>query len=369
MKKIYMILLNILVIVSVAFSQGGSVSLNLISTLPSTITNINLSHYDIKGTGKGPTMFVINLKNDSDNKVKDLKIEYKTELSSVAAGNRLVTISNGYSNSFDLDSMENVSVTSGNFLQKNNPAVKFSRKVTTSTIRDDELENSILRTGKVPTGELKYTITVISNLGEILNSETITAKIINVNAVRPLSPGSASGRNISEIYNEYPMFIWSSDLTNNMYGSGQYVFEINVYEKKINSTEVEALSSIPILSKKVSTLSYQFPPLGPKRLESGKTYIWQVKARLVGVIDAEILSIPYVFKIASRSNPNIARIKSALKDIAEVSGKKNIISVIEGYDKDVSININGKESEYLDLLNLINSLLDKKYKIISITIK
>jgi hypothetical protein len=290
--------------------SAAALDFDLFSTMPSIITNVNLSHYDVTQSGKGPAMFTAQVRGDNEPHTRlDIEFTIEVEASVLGPGRHLVV--KGYSNKFDLAANEIATVYSNQFMQLNPTVpVKFHRKATSYVMQNDALKQKVLDGGKIPTGHLYYTMRLREN-GTLVATGSLDREIINVSRLEPMFPGAGADQpDVPKIYTPYPVFSWISDMNDpDLYGGGN-LFEVKVYKMETGYSVTEALYSRPVFEIRTTKMSFEYP-LNARSLEAGATYVWQVKAFLKGIIDASMVSEPFVFQYVSSGesgDPDVARI-------------------------------------------------------------
>jgi hypothetical protein len=291
-------------------SPASAIEFELTSTMPDIVTNVNLSHYDITQSGKGPAMFTARITGDGESHTGlDIHFTIEVEAGVLGGGRHLVV--EGYSNTFDLAPHETATVFSNQFMQADpSIPVKFHRKRLTHLMRNDALKRKVLDGGKIPTGHLYYTMRLRKN-GTVLLTRGIDREIINVSRLELMAPGAnAVEPGVTKLYSPRPVFTWISDLTDPSLYGGADIFELKLYKMESGYSVAEAMSTRPVFETRTNRTSFEYP-LNARPLESGETYVWQIKAFLKGIIDASMTSKPFTFQYVdagASGDPAVERI-------------------------------------------------------------
>ncbi|MBD3321574.1 MAG: hypothetical protein GF350_10820 [Chitinivibrionales bacterium] len=346
-------------------TQTSAVTVNLIPSLPSTMTNAHISQFDIFASGLGPLMFVIQITNPDDSVYTDLRLRYRVYLESPAAGTQgNQRIYEGLSNIFHVNSFESILIKSNDFLTENNPAVRASIQSTVYELKDPGIKEKISDGQRIPDGTIEFRIdlertSTSASIGSDISSHTIS----NVTYVDLDYPGQDASRGPSTIYEPRPVFSWRSDLLPGTYGNDD-IFDICVYEEVPGGTMGDAISRPPYHSASVNALSYTIPQSSPQ-LEKGVTYFWEVAAQSKGANTTAIESPVFAFTIDKTGNPLVWEIIQQLRLIID---DESIFEKIEGYDADATIYINGDKMNITDLRQFVSEVLSEQRHLESVEI-
>jgi len=235
----------------------------------------------------------------------------------------------------------------------------------------DELINTILTTGKLPSGRYRFLASVITqSTGSVVEDpDPIELHIYNPTSLDLVSPGEpASSTDLMEIYTTLPLFKWESDA---------YEFWLKVYDASNGNSPEDALSYEPLLdeyitrmSEVMTTFSYQYPSAGVSKLIEGKSYFWQVTALTPsssGPIQLE--SEIWGFKIANMSSGASSAeqmqilnyLKLILAEDADLLFSEN--GELVNFNATGVIMKNGAQLSLEDLNTLVNQFIEGKLKI------
>lgn len=332
-----------------------ALNMQFIVTMPPVITEGSITQFDIFGSGIGAQIFTIMLDNINDNTTYTaLTLRYRVHYYQQSGGGRKL-LYEGLSNQFTLLPDEYVpTISSKDFLKKNNPAVKVSLRTTLFELSDsDPLKQQFLATQKIPDGKVRYTMTLEPDNKEEYEEVTV----INTSKVELVTPGAPATDLIQTIFNPNPVFIWNSDLPPNIYGSDD-VFEIGIYKANSGESPAQALSREPVVKAGTTRLDYKLPDDG-YRLIPGATYYWEVIGFVKGISTSEIKSSPFGFKMSKPVNPKVQEVINTIKPIYDES----VLEKIYEYDSDVTIKIDGQEKDVNDLRELVQKILTEESSI------
>lgn len=363
------------------WADKGDLDIVVIPLMPTTITNVQLSHYDIGGTGSGPTMFNLIVSNGGLDSVTNLAVVYCIRVNSVVLSGGDQIVYKGITDPFTLQAGESISTLSNNFLQKEGTGIHQAHTI--EKLKDKTLENKILDAGKIPTGKMTIQLDLVEKTGpgtqqyELIKAgDPIEIEIINVNQLDLVSPGTPADESsiILDITNPNPRFIWFSDLMTNIYDDcalcfEKDVFEINIYERKPGQHKNEALASPPIMTARTREPFFDYPISG-KQLKIGKTYIWQVKGFLKGVKNTYLLSDAFIFRYSDMSDPTINLMKQALQTILyHAEDGDQYTAMLNDYDSEITVYNEGSQLTLEQLQELATEFLNKEHTITSIEIE
>lgn len=229
---------------------------------------------------------------------------------------------------------------SGSSFSKTLSSIRFNDLMGNSYQIDDnvqtKLEDAILETSLVPSGQLTFTFTVFDGGNPISSPATLDMTLQNNTQLNLLSPTPG---NISPT--TFPFFQWASDLND---------FDIVIsetYSDPLGEAGEPNLNSLVYPSHKnlISGASLQFPanpPAGGRHLQTGKKYYWQV--------------------IANARTPNgNTQVRSEIWDFTVADGAGSGTSASEMQiiqDEAKNALISGAENSGIELSNTALNLLD-----------
>lgn len=140
-----------------------------------------------------------------------------------------------------------------------------------------DIKRTLNRTGTFPSGNYRVCVSAISSeSNQTLSSTCNDYDILNLSQPELISP-----LNGETIRDRLPVFNWHSPMP--LPPGRKVTYEITIVEVLKNQTVFQALQSNPTLVKKGNIFSVLFQyPITERDLESGKQYVWIVKAFLDG---------------------------------------------------------------------------------------
>ena len=180
----------------------------------------------------------------------------------------------------------------------------------------NELKPLVLDTGRIPDGSYTVEFAVVEkgygNTPEYINHllsniAKLTFTVKSPMEITLISPGNPLSANPVEIFTKNPYFVWVSNFDE---------YTIKIWEETGNMNSMEQFENVtPYFSKILNITNFDYPSDAPP-LRNGKTYAWQVVAKLRNslIINNEEnkeyqKSKIYHFKIvssSSNSNDNVS---------------------------------------------------------------
>ena len=212
--------------------------------------------------------------------------------------------------------IENQIIISNRELDENTTAIKDidGKDVTFDVIETrvlegdllDELQDAVLKSGKLPAGKYILFFKVSSNSADVDNPfEDKIIEITNPTTLDLVGPGGFLADGI-EIFTLLPIFQWESQ-------GCEYAIRVSEYDPEVHTSVEEALNEVSNLpfpddgsyyagddGDGLESTTLQYPLSGAKQLEYGKTYVWSVKKTCITTAgEEERNSDIFVFKIAN----------------------------------------------------------------------
>ena len=205
----------------------------------------------------------------------------------------------------------------------------------------NELKPLVMDTGRIPDGKYTFSFVVVESDYEpetnyedhkLSNKGHLTFTVKSPMEITLISPGNPITSNPVSISVRNPFFVWVSNFEE---------YTIKIWEETQNIENQEQFESItPYFTDVVQTPNYDYPPNAPA-LTPGKTYAWQVVAKLKNSLIADSeqgeeyqKSKIYHFKISSKnSNPmnNVIVIENYLRRF-KPEGWQNFMELLkQGY--------------------------------------
>ncbi|HEX6372522.1 MAG TPA: hypothetical protein VF006_26615 [Longimicrobium sp.] len=168
--------------------------------------------------------------------------------------------------------------------------------ITGHTVNEDVLEDAGLRSGRLPAGTYRFTVTLRSQEGAVLDSDELLITLAYASRVDLLSPGiQADAGPPPGVPGPTPRFLWSADGE-----SAGARYRLRVVRVDGEGSAVEAVQAgFPVWETVTPATSALYPASAQAlRLEPGGTYAWQVTRELgTSGGDEPIESPVYWFRI------------------------------------------------------------------------
>ncbi|MBL7148501.1 MAG: hypothetical protein ISS80_00330 [Candidatus Cloacimonetes bacterium] len=196
---------------------------------------------------------------------------------------------------------------------------------------DDFLEDigeAIEETGRLPDGTYVFTISAYAEgSSEPCDQEVVTVNIISPISISLITPGNPIGLGPAPISDNYPNFIWFSNL---------FEYTIKVFEIDGEYTTPEEIELLdPYFEDLCTITSYLYPTDAPD-LMIGRTYAWQVSADVLTPVGEEgsYKSIIYSFLISTDQEEDMNnQILINFLEQLSIEGLEELIALINsGYD-------------------------------------
>ena len=330
---------------------------------------------DFNFTGKGQSsfeIFEINISNLSDQPVRCvLKMQVQAQ--------SLGPMASGETDPFELSARENIRITNRNLFSA---AQQFSLQDYKITNTGSDLSSQLLSTGRLPADTYFFVFNLLNaNDGSEFGQTIVRFNLTNPRLIELISPGdSGNSPELSQVFSIYPLFRWESDMS---------AFKLIIAEKLSDARD--DLSPEEVMQQRIvfertlrmdggragqfpgaetiPATMYQYPVVGARMLEEGKTYYWQVIG-LVATSGApeEIASEIYKFQIsgvgaASLLTPLQQQILNLVRELDPGLLKPG--GDLNGFIPTESVKKNGAEiggDEIIDILSkLVNHDLDALY--------
>ena len=222
----------------------------------------------------------------------------------------------------------------------------------------DNIEDLIMNTGRMPDGNYIFNIGIYEegHQGEeaylLSNPVTAIVTIRSPISISLITPGNPIGLGVTNITEQYPNFIWFSNLES-------YTFKCYELDRIYDSVdEIEMLEPYYTESD-IAVTSYSYPPRAPG-FEYNKTYAWQIIARTMNPImasESEYKSTIYLFKLSDTASD-----ESGLQNLInffnqlDIEGVGELINLLEvGYTID-KINWQNNDIKVEDLMHILESI-------------
>ncbi len=251
----------------------------------------------------------------------------------------------------------------------------------------DQILSSVITTGRLADGTYTFEVQVYSGLTEdiltLTDSETINIVVESPSYISLESPGGAlEDTSLTEIYNTYPLFIWSPQFCSQC----EAEIRVSEYIRGVHSSINDAIEDETMLPFDQSAgwefvgniTSFQYPVSNARLLEHNKIYVWQVRASLPTTVgEEEIISPIHVFKIGDigGTNPVPAGVNPVLQVLGQALSSDQFSSLfgsggaLEGFTPTANISLNGTTATESEIMYLINQVINQNASITNITVE
>jgi len=195
----------------------------------------------------------------------------------------------------------------------------------------DSIEDLIIDTGRMPDGTYVFEIGVYENgpTGDLI-SNMVTAILVirSPISISLITPGNPMGLGVTNISEQYPNFIWYSNLDD---------YTIKIYELDgmyETMDEIEMLEP-HFVETEIGGTSFSYPPRAPEFVYN-TTYAWQISAIVESPIvssESEYKSTMYLFKLSDAAAEELSlQILINFLNQLDIEGADEIIKLLEaGY--------------------------------------
>ncbi len=235
----------------------------------------------------------------------------------------------------------------------------------------DSIEDLIIDTGRMPDGNYIFEIGIYEEGQEGEDAYLLSNKVTAIIVIRsPISislitPGNPIGLGVTNISEQYPNFIWFSNLEE---------YTIRIYELDGVYDTVEEIEMLEphFVEMNIGGTSFSYPPSAPE-FTLNQTYAWQVSAIVMSPIaasESEYKSTMYLFRLSdSASEESNLQILINFLNQLDIDGVDEIISLLEaGYTLD-NIIWRGSEISAEDLMGILEEISSGNIEPIKITVE
>ena len=272
---------------------------------------------------------------------------------------------------YDMDSPPNSIELTGQVIESLDPS------------KVDVILQSVLTTGKIADGEYSFQINVLSENGQILNSDSKTILVSSPISITLESPaGSLSDTLDNIVYTTFPIFQWFSQSCN----SCNTYIRVAPYDSQIHSSMEDAMDDQRVLPfnqmedwYQIESLnSFQYPFSDAYPLEEGKVYCWQVMMTMSTTSgDEEMISTIGAFKIGQAGNVEVQsmNLNPLLLTLQQALGDDQFNAIfgagneLQGYIPTGQVKINGIAVDESSVNYLLNQISNNAYQIQSISLE
>lgn len=257
--------------------------------------------------------------------------------------------------------------------------IVFRSIETIDTGKYEKILSSVMTSGKLPDGEYRFELKIFSGSSEFdlsKSDEKIETIIVETpSGVNLESPGGAlADTAFNVVYSTFPSFNWNKGYCSNC----ETFIRVAEYRNYFHSSPEEALRDERVLPfdqsrewlqlEDVST--FQYPVIGVRPLEYGKTYVWQimVKVPTTDGMEDEVSEI-YTFKVSDPSfSAKLSNIDPLLLQIKEAIGQQKYSELfekggpLEGFAPTGIFSIDGSKADLSSTINALLRIKNKKSK-------
>ncbi len=343
------------------FTTTGQ-DLLFISTMPSVITNITPSDFDIARSGAENQVFVAYIDNLGNfDSLKNVRVRYTVtlQLSPVSGPETREKLYECESNLFSLGPNETRSQVTSKAFFDGDPGARFYKERTIFELSDSEIRERYFRTQRVPDGQVIQEMVLLDQANkEVADGGRHSHTILNATNISLISPGRESSRDIPMLHESNPVFMWSSDLPPHIYGETP-VYEIRLYEARGSESAHEAARRAPIYSERTTVFTFRYPAHAP-RLVSGTVYYWEIVGFLKGFSSSTLRSELFGFMFLGKANPEIDEI---LRILSKVCSQDELNEVLPFRER-AEISIENDGADVSELRESVDSMVTGKYRVI-----
>lgn len=226
----------------------------------------------------------------------------------------------------------------------------------------DAIESYILDTGRIPDGSYLFTFTALNLSGEpISNQVNMTLTVQAPIAIGLITPGSPIGLPPIEIDNQYPEFIWFSNLENYHFR----LFDITELGDQVSAEDISSLSP-HFQQQPLNTNSLSYPS-GAASLQYNRTYAWNVSAPVTSPIGTgvqEYSSVFYLFRVVQEGGmqPDDIILNNFLNQISSQQALL-ILNLLQGGYELQEIVWQGNVISVEDLMIILQQIIDGELEV------
>lgn len=232
----------------------------------------------------------------------------------------------------------------------------------------DDIEDFIIDTGRMPDGTYVFEISIYDGGtgGDLLCGPEIAIMVIRSPiSISLITPGNPIGLGVTNITEQYPNFIWFSNLEE---------YTISIYELDGVYDTVEEIEMLEphFTESGIAGTSFSYPPSAPEFVLN-QTYAWQVSAKVMSPIaasESKYRSTMYLFRLSDSASEELSlHILINFLNQLDIEGVDEIISLLEaGYTID-NIIWRGSEISAEDLMEILEEISSGNLEPIKITIE
>jgi len=352
MKKLLIIL-----ILTVSISLFAQYDLSLTATVPQPVINVLYpANFNPDEPSMQPNIFMITLNGAvPDNAVLHCKMTWEDE-------SALVTLTPDSPGAFPS------TINSEDII--NNSPNGFSVDQTFDDFLDN-IEDLIIDTGRMPDGNYVFELGIYEQGHEgdpgylLSNLVTVVITIRSPISISLITPGNPIGLGVTNISEQYPNFIWFSNL-------GDYTIKIYELDGVYDTVEEIEMLDPYYVENGINGTSFSYPPSAPV-LEYNKTYAWQVNATTISPNESSqsvYKSTMYLFRLSDSNSQELGlQILINFLNQLGITGVDEVIGLLESGYTIESIIWEGNEIVPADLMNILEDISNGEYTPTQITVE
>ena len=316
-----------------------------------------MNDLDLNNPGNNPLLFWVRIRNDA----KERRVTISLKIVSKNYG----LLAEGVSTPFVLKPDTLIELDNRKLAQGQGP---FELKdYTLNEENVAKLRDAILSTGLLPSDHYSFVLKIQDVKEPSAEHETdIALDITNPTVVDLMSPGVPVGSSqpLPTVYTHQPQFVWNSNAS---------TFVLTVCEKMAsNSSPEEVMENVPRYQGTVRGHSFLYPASGAYPLEEGKTYYWQLEARVETSRGPRTLkSEIWGFKIARSESPGQQFAEEQIQMFLQSRQLRSLFnaSTLQGCKPTGVVFINGRPVSMEDVQMILQKIESGQYKVLSVEVE
>lgn len=235
----------------------------------------------------------------------------------------------------------------------------------------DSIEDLIIDTGRMPDGNYVFELGLYEEGHEgepgylLSNKVTVVITIRSPISISLITPGNPIGLGVTNISEQYPNFIWFSNLEN---------YTIKLYELDGVYDTIEEIEMLDphFVENEIAGTSFSYPPSAPG-IEHNKTYAWQISATTISPnlsSQSVYKSTMYLFRLSDSNSQELSlQILINFLNQLDITGVDEVIGLLESGYAIESIIWKGNEIVPADLMNILEDISNGEYTPTQITVE
>ncbi len=316
-----------------------------------------MNDLDLNNPGNNPLLFWVRIQNDH--------LDRRVFITLKIVSDRYGVLAEGTSTPFVLKPDTLIQLDNRQLAQGQGP---FELKDYTLNEENlTKLRDAILSTGLLPSDHYSFLLKIQDvRAPEIEQEKDIALDITNPTVVDLVSPGVPVGSSqpLPAVYTQQPQFVWNSNAT---------TFMLTVCEKlPSNASPEEVMENVPRYKGTVQGNSFLYPASGAYPLEEGKTYYWQLEARVETSRGPQTLkSEIWGFKIARSDAPGQQFAEEQIQMFLQSHQLRSLVNAgaLQGCKPTGVIFVNGRPVSMEDVQLILQKIESGQYKVLSVQVE